>query len=61
VTPAEEVQEALRTWMASTSGAQRLRLRAGTVRVPRPGSVTGQTAAGELVAVEVRVYEADQW
>jgi hypothetical protein len=61
MTAAGEAQEALRAWMASTSGAARLGLRDGTVRSPRPGAVTGQTRAGELVTVEVRVYQAGQW
>jgi hypothetical protein len=54
-------QEALRTWMASSSGTSLLGLRQGTVRSPRPGAVTGQTTAGGLVTFEVRVYQAGQW
>jgi hypothetical protein len=61
VTAAEDAQQALRTWMASTSGAARLGVRANTVRSPRPSTVTGQTPDGQLVSIEVRVYEANQW
>lgn len=54
-------QQALRDWMASTSGAARLGLRANTVRSPRPGTVAGETSSGDLVSFEVRVYRAGQW
>jgi hypothetical protein len=61
MTPAENAKQALQTWLASATGAARLGLRAGTVHSPRPHTVTGQTATGELVTFEVRVYQAGQW